>query len=756
MVHKAPATPHPACLPFHPANTPGQPHSLPPPSTSQPRTSALYPPWWLLRMLLFLLCLPRAWCYGDEYHRAGPSPQRGVFKVGVLGPWACDPLFTKALPQMAATLAVDRINHDPSLSLGVTFQCVILEEDCKTSLALQSFLGHFPKANVFLGPVNPGYCDAASLLARSWNKALFSWSCLNYELDDRQRHRAFARTVPSPVGVLAALASYFRWAHIGIVSSSEDLWVDTACQVANGLRTYGLPVITEVSTNNEPASIRKALARIKKAHNLRMIILCMHSALIGGQTQRLLLETALDMHLLDGGLVFVPYDTLLYSLPYHQERWPPLVNNSKLRRAYDAVLTVTMESQENSFHEAYQRAVETGQLPRHTTLHELSPLFGTIYSSVLFVANAMQNARDSGAWLSGANLVQHSSNMVFHGFSQRVRTNRSGSSLVDYVVLDTDGLTWPLAPTHRIDLEAGVVRPLGHAIHFPGGAQPEAEANCWFGKTLCTGGKRRRINQIRLVRGPDKIMLTLDDVTFINPSLSNKKLSIDEGKLSEHSEISITSVPATHENSNIAIYEGDWVWMKKLPTTNLRSITSQTSDVFELMKDIRQENVNLFLGFFMDGGVFGIITEFCSRGSMQDLLRNDDFKLDWMFKSSLILDLIKSASHMNGARQDQSSPPDFNLSDVDPETLNLSSLSLDQHPSGPAETTGEEARGPTSTEQSPSDVNRLGDLSVKNSNSRSSDSGLFRSPPSAPWIRSLRRASGASPGTEGLPAVDYD
>ena len=59
------------------------------------------------------------------------------------------------------------------------------------------------------------------------------------------------------------------------------------------------------------------------------------------------------------------------------------------------------------------------------------------------------------------------------------------------------------------------------------------------------------------------------------------------------------------------------------------------------MKDIRHENVNLFMGFFLDCGVFGIMTEFCLRGSIQDLLRNDNVKLDWMFKSSLILDLIK-------------------------------------------------------------------------------------------------------------------
>lgn len=63
--------------------------------------------------------------------------------------------------------------------------------------------------------------------------------------------------------------------------------------------------------------------------------------------------------------------------------------------------------------------------------------------------------------------------------------------------------------------------------------------------------------------------------------------------------------------------------------------------LFLQMKDMRHENVNPFLGFFHDCGLFAIVTEFCSRGSLEDLLQNDDVKLDWMFKSSLLLDLIK-------------------------------------------------------------------------------------------------------------------
>lgn len=73
------------------------------------------------------------------------------------------------------------------------------------------------------------------------------------------------------------------------------------------------------------------------------------------------------------------------------------------------------------------------------------------------------------------------------------------------------------------------------------------------------------------------------------------------------------------------------------------------------MKDMRHENVNPFLGFFHDCGVFAIVTEFCSRGSLEDLLLNDDVKLDWMFKSSLLLDLIKVRTEVQLFNQKENS-----------------------------------------------------------------------------------------------------
>ncbi|XP_051534258.1 retinal guanylyl cyclase 2-like isoform X1 [Myxocyprinus asiaticus] len=609
-----------------------------------------------------------------------------VFKVGVVGPWSCDPLFAKAMPRVAAQLAVERVNRDPTLSLGTTFDYVILDEDCQTSMALKGFMGYYTRASAFVGPLNPGYCEAASLLTKNWNKALFSWACVNYELENTWRYPTFVRTMPSPVWVLLTISRHFRWANMAIVASAEDMWVDTANKVADGLRNHGFPVRMVLSTSNDPASVRHTLAKIRKMEDLRMVILCMHSVLVGGITQRLVLETALDMHLAGGSVVFVPYDTLLYSLPYKNVNYPVLHSNSKLRRAYDAVLTISMDSSENSFYRAYQEAVKTTGLPDSVKPYQVSPLFGTIYTSIIFIANTLQNVRDSATWLSGAGLARNTGNMVFQGFSQRIRTNDSGASLIDFVVLDTDGHSWELYPTYTVDLQANMVRYLGRPIHFPGGAQPKADSGCWFTSVgaLCTRGVeplllfqvfmsallvtflitclgyfiRRHFIQSQKVKGPDKVLLTLDDVTFIIPSLSHKKVSFDDSKTEVRhvsgadsimkSTISVSSaITPTYENSNVVIYEGDWAWLKKLPSGNFGVINPKTNDVFELMKDMRHENMNSFLGCVYDCGVFALVTEFCSRGSLEDLLQSEDVKLDWMFKSSLLMDLIKGMKYLH-------------------------------------------------------------------------------------------------------------
>ena len=192
-----------------------------------------------------------------------------IFKVGVLGPWNCDPVFSKALPAVAAKLAVGRINEDFSLDLGCKLDFVILQEPCETSKALTTFVYYEKTVDAFVGPTNPGYCDAASLLCKNWDKGLFSWACINYELDRMKGYPTFTRTLPSPTRVLFTVLKYFSWANIGIVSSNEDIWMDTASKVANALRNRGLPVGIVTSMGINETEIENTLGSIQAAGDIK-------------------------------------------------------------------------------------------------------------------------------------------------------------------------------------------------------------------------------------------------------------------------------------------------------------------------------------------------------------------------------------------------------------------------------------------------------------------------------------------------------
>ncbi|XP_072288115.1 retinal guanylyl cyclase 2-like [Pyxicephalus adspersus] len=411
------------------------------------------------------------------------------FTVGVVGPWKCDPIFSKALPELAAHLAVTKINNDSSLQLGHKLDYRILEENCETSKALMEFANFDKLSAAFIGPQNPGYCDAASLLGKNWDKAVFSWACINHDLDIKESFPTFSRTMPTPIKVLFYFMKYFRWAHVGVVSSNEDIWVDTGRKVASALRNQGLPIGIVTNMGNGDKGIRATLQAIKETHDLRVIIMCMHSVFIGGEEQANFLIKAHEMGLTDGRYVFVPYDTLLYSLPYKNNTFPVFDKNSKLHEAYDAVLTITLDYEEKSFYDVFAELKEKGQIQTNLKPEQVSPLFGTIYNSMYLLAKAMSIAWKQGAWISGTNLVEYTKNLNYPGFTHMLYTDGKGNGISSFVVLDTDGRMNQLFPTYSVEVGLNLVRFLGKTIRFPGGTPPPADSSCWFDPdTLCIGG----------------------------------------------------------------------------------------------------------------------------------------------------------------------------------------------------------------------------------------------------------------------------
>lgn len=88
----------------------------------------------------------------------------------------------------------------------------------------------------------------------------------------------------------------------------------------------------------------------------------------------------------------------------------------------------------------------------------------------------------------------------------------------------------------------------------------------------------------------------------------------------------------------IGCYKGNTVAIKKInmPINLNRALMME----LKTMKDIQHDHLVKFFGSVIEN-VPCILTEYCPKGSLQDILENHEINLDWMFKLSLMHDIVK-------------------------------------------------------------------------------------------------------------------
>jgi guanylate cyclase, other len=63
-----------------------------------------------------------------------------------------------------------------------------------------------------------------------------------------------------------------------------------------------------------------------------------------------------------------------------------------------------------------------------------------------------------------------------------------------------------------------------------------------------------------------------------------------------------------------------------------------------LLRDLRHDNINSFIGACVEPMRILLVTDYCAKGSLYDIIENEDIKLDELFIASLVHDLIKVSS----------------------------------------------------------------------------------------------------------------
>ncbi|XP_069372587.1 atrial natriuretic peptide receptor 1 isoform X3 [Paralichthys olivaceus] len=95
-------------------------------------------------------------------------------------------------------------------------------------------------------------------------------------------------------------------------------------------------------------------------------------------------------------------------------------------------------------------------------------------------------------------------------------------------------------------------------------------------------------------------------------------------------------------------YKGNLAAIKYI---NKKRIELTRKVLFELkhMRDVQNEHLTHFIGACIDAPNMCIISEYCPRGSLQDLMESDSITLDWMFRYSLITDIVKGMAFLHNS-----------------------------------------------------------------------------------------------------------
>eukprot|EP01135_Chromosphaera_perkinsii_P011126 Nk52_evm35s2340 gene=Nk52_evmTU35s2340 len=96
----------------------------------------------------------------------------------------------------------------------------------------------------------------------------------------------------------------------------------------------------------------------------------------------------------------------------------------------------------------------------------------------------------------------------------------------------------------------------------------------------------------------------------------------------------------------IGKYNGVTVAVKKVNKTEMK-ITREIQKEFRMVRELQHPNLNPIIGGVVEPPEILIISEYCPKGSLQDVVHNDVLKLDAFFKYALCVDLCKGMKYLH-------------------------------------------------------------------------------------------------------------
>uniref|UniRef100_A0A8C6N5G1 Guanylate cyclase n=1 Tax=Mus spicilegus TaxID=10103 RepID=A0A8C6N5G1_MUSSI len=644
---------------------------------------------WMLSAVMLVTCLEAA-----------------KLTVGFHAPWNISHPFSVQRLGAGLQTAVDKLNSEPVGLGNVSWEFTYANSTCNAKESLAVFIDQVQKEHIsaLFGPACPEAAEVIGLLASEWNIPLFDFVGQMAALKDHFWCDTCVTLVPPKQEISAVLREslrYLGWEHIGVFggSSADSSWeqVDEMWgAVEDGLQ-FHFNITASMRYNSSSSDLLQEGLR-NMSYFARVIILICSS-----EDARRILQAAVDLGLDTGEFVFILLQQLEDSF------WKEVLTKDKVTRfpkVYESVFLIAPSAYGGGIGDDGFRKQVSQELRRPpfqssiTSEDQVSPYSAYLHDALLLYAQTVEEMRKAEKdFRDGRQLIStlRAGQVTLQGITGPVLLDSQGKRHVDYSVyaLQESGNRSLFLPFLHYDSFQKVIRPWRNDSNtsWPHGSLPEYKPGCGFHNDLCKTkpptvagmtatvtaviptvtflvlASAAAITGLMLWRLRGKVQshpgdtwwqIRYDSITLLpqhKPShqgtpvsrrnvsdTSTVKVSADCGSLvKRHQDEELFFAPVgLYQGNQVALcYIGDEAkaWVKK-PTVR-REVC--------LMCELKHENIVPFFGVCTEPPNICIVTQYCKKGSLQDVMRNSDHEIDWIFKLSFAYDIVNGLLFLHGS-----------------------------------------------------------------------------------------------------------
>ncbi|XP_068752048.1 atrial natriuretic peptide receptor 1-like [Montipora capricornis] len=604
------------------------------------------------------------------------SSEAKTFKMGMIIP------FTGAWPggqKMASALliAMDKVNDDPYWLQGHNLSYGLKDGRCEAKASLESIVDFYvnedPKVDVYIGPGCSTGCLPGAFIAAHWDIPMISWGCGATSLSDKTSYPYFVRTTGTFTGVgdlMRAFMEHYKWKRVGIMASTDIFFSTTANSAKVKLEEDGKFLVPFFGSfdygNTDDAKLRSMVSSMATKSRI-FLFLCYGSAL------RKLMLVMNDLGLLNGDYVAVSLEIMPDSCKANDDRDEEACN------AYEGLLDISLYVPDSEDYEAFKTTVYNRMPEMNYTMN--SPDETNLYASylhdaiILYALALNETLNENGNIPSGKNISKTMIGTQFEGASGTVLINENGDRVADYRLQSIMSgnkvrIVNFFGTSNRLEFENKTIVWLGGSTKVPLG-RPE----CGFEKEFCPDiveeedpiwpyllagslvvvllvavlvgfllWQRKQAFEAALLARTWAIKY--EDIKWpknkgkLGSRKSMQSLGSERGSMAEDVRGQIFTV--------LGVYEGNTVAVKNIQKAKVNLDRNVLLELKE-MKDLNHQNVNTFIGACVNPGQICILSQYCNKGSLQDVLHNDSLSLDWMFKMSISCDIARGMHYIQNS-----------------------------------------------------------------------------------------------------------